>query len=231
MFVYDDFMRFSGFQKTIAHGGTMVGMALGAALSVSLARRFEKRGAVVFGGVFSVICNGVLALLFLTGFVSPHSPAALPLFVVFHAGYWFGSGVMLPISISMMADVSEIHLLNTGQNRDGMYSSVYSLAMRISIAFSLFASGYCLQLIGYQVRAGSQAVRQSPEAIWRLGFVTFVVGAAVGAVAPLAILRYRVSSIFLEKLRKMRKPNEEFPNHVDLVLTGQGHSLVSVTDE
>jgi Na+/melibiose symporter-like transporter len=46
VFVYDDFMRFSAWRKSIAHGSTMVGMALGALVSMGLAKRFDKRGAV-----------------------------------------------------------------------------------------------------------------------------------------------------------------------------------------
>ena len=55
MFVYDDFMKFPAWQKSIAHGGTMVGMALGALLSAGLAKRFDKKGAVLIGGAISIV--------------------------------------------------------------------------------------------------------------------------------------------------------------------------------
>ncbi|MCX6972433.1 MAG: MFS transporter [Verrucomicrobia bacterium] len=73
-------------------------------------------------------------------------PVSLISFVIFHAGYWLGSGIMLPISTAMMADISEIHLLQTGENKDGEYSSVFSLAMRLAISFSLIVSGYLPEL-------------------------------------------------------------------------------------
>jgi GPH family glycoside/pentoside/hexuronide:cation symporter len=210
MFVYDDFMRFSGWEKSLAHGGTMVGMALGAVVAPALTRRFDKRGAVLFGGVVSIACNLVLALLFLTGWMAPDAklqlggttvPLALPLFVLFHAGYWFGNGIMLPTSTAMMADVSEIHRLRTGENKDGGYSAAFSLAMRMAISFSLMVAGWCLHWIGYQVPKAGVAAVQTPEAIWRLGMVTFVIGAVICLGSLFAIWRHPVTRQRLEAIR------------------------------
>jgi len=215
MFVYDDFMKFPAWQKSIAHGGTMVGMALGALLSMGLAKRFDKRGAVLVGGTISIGCNLALAALFLTGMVKPHAvwvlggarvPLALMLFVIFHATYWLGNGIMLPIATAMMADVSEVHRLRSGENKDGGYSAVFSLAMRMAISFSLIVSGWCLSGIGYQVPA--PAAGQTPEAIWRLGMVTFVVGSLICLASLLAIRCYPITRGRLEELRQ---PQEEPP--------------------
>ena len=157
IFVYDDLMRFSANEKTIAHGMTMVGAILGGVVSMWLAQRFDKRGAVLFGSLVSIGCNGMLALLFVTGLVSPGTtwlvegqaiPLALCLFIVFHAGYWMGSGIAVPVATAMMADISEIHFLQTGLRKDGGYSSVFSLAMRLAYGLGLLASGYCLRLVG-----------------------------------------------------------------------------------
>ena len=49
----------------------MVGMALGAFISVGLAKKFDKRNTVLIGGLVSVLANLMLGLLFVTGFV-PH---------------------------------------------------------------------------------------------------------------------------------------------------------------
>ena len=216
MFVYDDFMRFSSEKigevshSSIAHGSTMIGFALGAALSVGLAKRFDKKGAVIIGGIISVLCNLMLAALFLTGLIPPHTnwqvaglnlPVSLVAFVIFHAGYWLGSGIMLPVSTAMMADIAEIHQLRTGENKEGGYSSVFSLAMRMAISFSLIVSGYCLVWVGYRVPQGAEKVVQDAAAIWRVGMVTFVVGGAVGLAALFAILRYPVNRVMLEQLR------------------------------
>lgn len=213
MFVYDDFMKFSGWQKSIAHGGTMIGMALGALLSIGLVKRFDKKGAVLLGGIFSIACNLVLALLFLTGFLAPDAtlraagvdfPVALTLFVLFHAGYWLGNGIMLPTATAMMADVSEVRQIQTGLNKDGGYSSVFSLAMRMAISFSLIVAGWTLSLIGYQVPKDGRPVTQTTEAIWNLGLVTFVIGAAICVVSLLAIRLYPITRERLGQLRASR---------------------------
>ena len=215
MFVYDDFMKFPAWQKSIAHGGTMVGMALGALLSMGLTKRFDKKGAVLIGGGISILCNLMLALLFLTGWIRPDAtlaigggtlPLALVLFVIFHAGYWLGNGIMLPISTAMMADVSEVRRLQTGEAKDGGYSSVFSLAMRMAISCSLIVSGWCLSGIGYQVPKNGQAVTQTPQAIWNLGMVTFVIGAAICLASLLAIRLYPISRERLEELRSHQPP-------------------------
>jgi len=211
MYVYDDFMNFPSWQKSIAHGSTMIGMAIGAALSVGFAKKFDKKGAVLIGGGLSIFANSMLGVLFLTGLVKPDAalaigsttvPVALILFVLFHASYWLGNGILLPISTAMMADVSEVHLLRTGVNKDGGYSSVFSLAMRMAIAFSLVLVGYCLDGIGYKVPGeGQAAVIQTPETIWLLGMVTFIVGSLIALAALLSILKYPITFRRLEEIR------------------------------
>lgn len=58
--------------------------------------------------------------------------------------------IMLPASTAMMADVSEIRKIQIGEVRDGGYSAVFSLAMRMAISFSLMAGG-CLTGTGHPV--------------------------------------------------------------------------------
>lgn len=210
MFVYDDFMGFSSTQKSIAHGSTMVGFALGSALSVWLVGRMDKKGTVLLGCVLSVICSLMLGVLFLTGWVATDCvvtwggiqvPLSLVLFVLFHAGYWMGNGILLPIATAMMADVAEIHRLKTGESKVGGYSAVFSLATRLAISFSLVASGWALALIGFRVSGSTETAAQTAAALWNLGLVTFVVGAGVAALAMLALWRYPISKAYLESIR------------------------------
>jgi GPH family glycoside/pentoside/hexuronide:cation symporter len=159
------------------------------------------------------VSNVALAALFVTGIVPSSAswqiggtavPIGLCLFTALHGAYWLGNGIMLPIATAMMADVAEIHRLQTGENKDGGYSSIFSLAMRMAISFSLIASGYCLDIIGYKVPAGSEIVAQSPEAIRRLGFVTFIVGAAICLASLFAIRMYPITRARLEEMREAR---------------------------
>jgi GPH family glycoside/pentoside/hexuronide:cation symporter len=210
LFVYDDFMKFPSWQKSIAHGSTMIGMALGALLSIRLTRRFDKKGAVIIGGAISITGNMMLAALFLTGSVGPDAtftcggvnvPSALILFVVFHSCYWFGCGIMLPVSTAMIADVSEARRLQTGEVKYGGYSSVFSLTMRLAMSFSLILSGWCLSGIGYKVPVNGQAVTQTQQAVWSLGLITFLISAIMCLISLLAIRLYPISRGRLEELR------------------------------
>lgn len=219
MFVYDDFMKFPSWQKSIAHGSTMIGMALGALLSIGLTRRFDKKGSVIIGGAISIIGNMLLAALFLTGIVGPDAsficrgvnvPSALILFVVFHTSYWFGCGIMLPVSTAMMADVSEARRLQTGEVKNGGYSSVFSLTMRLGISFSMIFSGWCLSGIGYQVPMDGRAVTQSHQAVWSLGVVTFLISAIMCLISLLAIRHYPISRGRMEGFReRLEQPGSD----------------------
>lgn len=204
MYVYVHFMQFSPEQKSIAHGSTMIGMALGALLSIGLVRRLDKRGAVIFGGLVSVVANVGLAVFFLSGLLPVGTSRggapvlSLTVFVLFHAAYWLGNGILLPVSNAMMADVSEVNLLRTGVNKDGGYAAVFSLALRLAISFSLMVSGWVLNGIGFV--SGPDKV-QSASTVWWLGLVMFVIGAIIALVSLAAIRRYRVNRSMLENLR------------------------------
>jgi GPH family glycoside/pentoside/hexuronide:cation symporter len=211
IFVYDDYMRFSPREKSIAHGSTMAGMALGAFMAVGLSRRLDKRNTVLLGGWVSVLACLALGLCFLTGWVpvgstpgqgGKSSLAAFCLFVPFHAAYWLGNGVMLPIANAMVADLSEMHCCRAGVKADGEYSAILSLSMRAAVSLSLFVSGYALGGIGFQAPAGVDVARQSPAVLWRLGALTFWAGGIICLVSLAAISRYSLTRGELEEVRR-----------------------------
>lgn len=215
MFVYDDFMKFQATEKSVAHGSTMVGVIMGSLLSAVLTRSMEKKGVVIAGGLIGVICNILLALVYLTGWLMPGTvleiggvnlPVATGLFVVFHAGYWLGIGITMPVATAMIADIAEIRLLRTGTNKDAGYASIFSLATRMAYAIGLMASGYCLNVVGYKTLRGADGLSHHPDAVWRLGSVTFFGGALMCLLALLAIRPYRVTRRGLEELRRTTLP-------------------------
>ena len=178
MYVYEHFMFMDGIQKTITHGGSMVGMATGAAFCVRFARRFDKKGAVYAGGAITLASGAILTVLFVSGILKPGQtvtlcdfefPYAMALFAFFGGTYWFGNGVMLPVATSMMADISEINEIKTGVNKDGSYSAMYSLSMKISQSLSALIVGFVLTAVGFVtigeiVDTGKYAVGvESPE--------------------------------------------------------------------
>lgn len=158
MYVYEHFMELSGIQKTIAHGGTMIGMMTGSAFCARFAQRFDKKGAVYVGGAITLACGATLTALFLTEVITPGQtivvagfdfPIAVVVFALLGAIYWFGNGVMFPVATSMMADISEINEIKTGVNKDGSYSAMYSLSMKIAQSLSALVTGFVLTVTGF----------------------------------------------------------------------------------
>jgi GPH family glycoside/pentoside/hexuronide:cation symporter len=187
-YVYVCFMGFAPWQTSVAHGSTMIGMAAGGVLSVWISKRFEKKGAVLLGGLVSLLCTGTLATLFLSGGVPFGTGLAFAYFVFFHASFWLGNGIMLPPGISMIADLSARHLRRTGTNNAGAYAALLSLTTKVSISFALLGSGWVLGMIGFSPRAMQGTY--TPEVLWRLGLAMFLAGplmtaAALAVIAPL----------------------------------------------
>jgi len=206
MYFYEHVMRFAGIEKTLAHGGTMVGAALGGLFASVLVRHFDKKPAIYIGCLCSVVSNVILAALFLPGILKPgqsfliagiEMPIASIVFIFLHAAYWFGIGVTGTPLFSMLADISEIHELKTGINKDGGYSSVFGFASELSISAGTFLSGYCLTVIGFV--AGQP---QNAYVIWWLSAITLLSGPLIALVALALIYKYPVDRDFIEKIRK-----------------------------
>ena len=207
MYLYEHFMRFGGIEKTVAHGGTMIGFALGALLGGSLTRRFEKKGTVYVGGIASIGSNFILAALFLTGVLLPGQsgtvfgwtiPLAFLVFVVFHSLYWLGNGIIFPTATSMIADASEIHEIRTGVNKDGAYAALFTFAQKCAISVGVLLSGYSLTLIGFEAGRG---LVQEPSTLWKLCGVTLLVGPLISLLSLALIRLYPVNKNLLMQIR------------------------------
>jgi GPH family glycoside/pentoside/hexuronide:cation symporter len=217
MYLYEHFMRFSGIEKSVAHGGTMVGFGIGSLVASFLTRKLDKKGGVCFGGLLSVGCNFTLAALFLPGVLTPGQsttlfswtlPYAFILFAVFHGLYWLGNGVMFPTATSMMADVSEINEIKTGINKDGAYAAVFSFAQKCAISLGVLISGYSLTLIGFE--PGKEIV-QAPETVWRLCAVTLLAGPIISLLSLGLIRFYPVNDALLNTMRSTRVEGHLIP--------------------
>ena len=204
--LYEHFMKFDSISKSIAHGTSMVLTALGGLAASVLVRRFDKKGAVYIGVVTSVIGNVLLAVLFLSGLLKPgqaitfmgmNVPIVFIIFTLLHGCYWMGNGVLFPVAVSMMADVSEIHEIETGINKDGAYSAMHSFTWKVSLSVGTLVSMACLTLIGFI--AGEQS--QSTDVVWRLGAVTLLAGPLISLTALFLIRKYPVSEDLIEKMR------------------------------
>ncbi len=207
MYLYEHFMKFGGIEKSVVHGGSMVGFGVGALIASLLTRRFDKKGAVILAGSISVGSNFLLAALFLPAILSPGQtvtvfstviPYAFIIFAVFHALYWMGNGVLFPTATSMMADVSEINEIKTGINKDGAYAAVFSFAQKCAISLGVLISGYSLTLIGFEP---GKEIAQSAATLWRLCAVTLLAGPVISLISLGLIRLYPVDGRVLTSLR------------------------------
>lgn len=208
MYLYEHFMKFAGLQKTIVHGGGMIGAGLGALAASYFVSKFGKKGAVFIGSIASAFCHILLAVFFLSGVLAPGDslrissfelPVSFIVFALLHIGYWMGYGMVYPIPTSMMADISEINRLKTGINKDGSYSAMLSFSIKFSASIGNFVSGFCLAWIGFV--SGGNAV-QSDQAVWRLCAVTLLVGPLISLAALILIRNYPIDSEFIQSMRE-----------------------------
>jgi GPH family glycoside/pentoside/hexuronide:cation symporter len=217
IYLYVYFMKFSSGQKSIVHGSSMVGSALGALAASLLVRRFDKRPAIITGVVVSIICNVCLLLMFVLDLVPRDCvyniswaggltiPISMLLFMIFHASYHGGNGILFPVANSMMADISEVNKHRTGILKDGAYAAMLSFVTKVAITIGMVFSGFCLDWAGFV--SGSET--QSPEAIRNIAIIAFTSGIIIPVIALLSIVRYPVTRNFMQKLREESKMDTE----------------------
>ncbi len=186
-YIYVHFMKFGSIQKTVVHGSTMVAAALGAAISSWAAKRFDKKGAIVFGALLGVVGEVGLAALFLPGWMPREGVASIALFMLFQGFYWMASGIVLPVATAMVADIAELGRLRTGRVVDGSYSAIFSLAWRAGTSLSLLITGGLLSFAGFDTSAGRAP---TPASIWWVAALAFLVGALFYALTIGWVQRY-----------------------------------------
>ncbi len=149
----------------------------------------------------------------MTGFVTPGAsielagfnvPFALYIFTFLHGCYWMGNGVLFPVALSMMADISEINEIETGINKDGSYSAVYSFILKASASFGILFSMLCLKFVGFI--AGQP---QTPQVAWRLGAATLLAGPIISLIALGLIRKYPVTKALIETIRTQNTETAE----------------------
>jgi glycoside/pentoside/hexuronide:cation symporter, GPH family len=205
-YLYEHCLRLSGGQKTVAHGSTMVLFAIGALVAPGLSVRLDKRRTIWGGGLVSIGCNLLLATLFLLRLVPEgllltlgklEVSVSLAVFVPLHAGFWLGAGIVLPVVNGMMADVSEVHRLAAGVNRDGSHAAAFNLAMQLAISVGITIAGLLVAMAGFV----PGPVGQAPEIVWRLAAAGFLAAPAMILLSLLTLKQYRVTHELSEARR------------------------------
>jgi GPH family glycoside/pentoside/hexuronide:cation symporter len=216
MYCYVHFLKAEAVTKTLIHGGTMVGMGLGGLCTQYFVKRFNKKGTAKIAVIWNVMCNLVLAVLFLPGILKPiccilignfQFPLGLVVFAFFHDAFWFANGLFLTVSASMTADISEIDELKTGMNKDGSYSAVYTFFLKCAMSLAVLIAGYLLSAIGISGKTGIGST-YSETVVWRLGAATILLGPVIAMFSLIPVKLYSITNEYMQNLRiesKMRR--------------------------
>jgi GPH family glycoside/pentoside/hexuronide:cation symporter len=205
MFTYVFYMEFTALQKTIVHGGGMIATALASLSVVKLIHRFDKKALAYLGIAISMFGGLFLFALFSGGLVARDAvwmmagkevPVAVILFGIGQALWWGGTGIVVPTSVSMIADVSAAHYAESGQLKDGSYSAIFGFILKLGSAVGLLITGWLVDWAGIV----SQAETQTLEAINRIAAATFLSGPAVMILALLVVSRYPLNRAFMKEI-------------------------------
>jgi GPH family glycoside/pentoside/hexuronide:cation symporter len=221
LFIYLDFMKFSPWQKTVVHGGTMISAGIGSLLAAPMVRRFDKKGATYRFLLLACFGNVMLVLLFGTGWISPAYtwsviPVAMVVFGLFHVCYHMGATAANTIANSMMADISEINWHRTGTLRDGTYSAMLTFFLKLSISGGLLLCGIMLDMLGVKGDAGQQA----PEVARNMVYAAFVGGTVITLLAAGVIMLYPVDKAYVAQIRSAMAAKMPPCRHCQYDLTG-----------
>lgn len=210
MFVYVFFMELHADAKTWIHGSGMVAAAGGALLQAWITKKTDKKIAgfiamalAIFGGLF-------LAVVFFGLHLAPDAsweaagmtiPIGFILFGFGQACWWGGCGMLGPLAMSMVADLSEVNFLRSGVLKDGGYSAVFTFLQKASLSAGLLLTGWMVTVSGIVSGADSQ----TPEAVRNITLITFLIGPALVIIAFFLLRHYPVDREYLQNLGK------EFP--------------------
>ncbi len=203
MFTYVEYMRFSALEKTFVHTGGMVGFMLGALFLGSLVKRLDKKKTGYLAMATASLGGLLLLTVFTGGLMDPQArigpfPIAAAVFGVLQFMWWGGCGIIVPLAVSMIADLSLIKRLTTGEVTEGRYAGGFSFFQKAANALGLLVTGYILSGVGYV----SGAEEQTVDTINNLALMTFIVGPILMLLSFLILRRYPVTHQFLDALRK-----------------------------
>lgn len=209
MFTYVEYMQFSAYEKTFVHTGGMVGFMLGSFMLGSLVRRLDKKKtgyiAMLIGSfgclsLLVVFTGGLMETQSVVLFSDPKgNPFHLSsiVFGLLQTLWWGGCGILVPCATAMIADLSMIKKLKTGEVTEGRYAAGFSFFMKAASALGLMVTGYILKGVGYV----SGAEQQTADTLDNLALMTFIVGPILMLASYLVLRKYPITHQSMNELR------------------------------
>lgn len=152
---------------------------------VMISKKIDKKASVLLGLFLAVIGSLMLfALVLLRDMVSGRFVfMLLPLAIV-----GFGTGSVVTIPLSMIADTIDLEELNTGVRREGVYYGCQTFSYKISQSIAIFILGILIDILKFN----SEALVQPQHTILILGGVLTLGSAASFALAYVSYSRYNL---------------------------------------
>jgi GPH family glycoside/pentoside/hexuronide:cation symporter len=141
---------------------------------MKLGQRLGKHRAAVAGELLQVMIN--LGLLFV-------APGQLPLLLVLTVAQGFTQGSGNLMLRSMVADIADEYRLKTGEDRTGLFFSVFSISIKAAMAAAV---GIALPLVAW-LGFDPKAVHNSPQALRGL-LLVFALGPALAHIISAALI-------------------------------------------
>ncbi len=153
----------------------LLGFMIGAALVGPLHKRFDKLPTLIAGCVASAVVGNTPIVLRLLGvFPENGSPWLLPIvFMVLMVNMTIAATSFVSAG-SMMADVAEEHVLDSGKAQQGIFFSATSFSGKLASGFGHFVAGVGLDWIAFPLQADPSEV--GAVAIRSLGALNLAAG-------------------------------------------------------
>lgn len=203
MFTYVEYMKFSAGEKSFVHIGGMAGFMLGSLCLGSLVKRLDKKKTGFLAMIISSFgCLSLLAL-FTGGILDPQAkigvfPLAVVAFALLQMLWWGGCGILVPLAISMIADLSLLKRLKTGEVTEGRYAAGFSFFMKVANSLGMLVVGYILKGVGYV--SGEEF--QTTETLDKLALMTFIVGPIMMLLSFFVLRKYPITHESMNEIRK-----------------------------
>ena len=187
-----------------AFAATLVG-ACGTVLAVTsyaslplftwISTRWGKRHAMIASLTTSL---AAVVLMYFT--LTPALPY-LQLLAAFLMGISL-QGCWLLVS-SMVADICDEDELNTGLRREGVYSAVTALFLKLGIALTALLGGLLLSLSGYVADVAEKTGSVPPDVLFRIRLFYFGVQGVAFAIAAILFSFYPITRARAEETRRI----------------------------
>jgi GPH family glycoside/pentoside/hexuronide:cation symporter len=179
---------------------SIAGYLAGLPFCSMLLQRFEKRNVALIG-LALVSCTQLLPVtLRLNGLLPDGEPTYIVLASFIFLGGAAGCCAFVPWG-SMMADAADEHELLFGTRREALYFASLLLAVKSAVGLGGLLAGFALDFIRFPRDVASITGPLPQDVVDTLGLIQGPVAAAIGVVAALLLLGYKIDRTALMRIQ------------------------------